>query len=497
MLYLLGINRYDPKDIAPRVLESIQHSNIIFGEHKEAAEAFMDMVGIDYSNKEVYEVNAQNEGEYTRWAVKQVRLGKSIAFLTGDGYPVITDPGYRLVNTFIQNGEELRVYPQVSAIISSIILSGYLGASNETFFYGGMIDFMSDKMKLEALTSKDIMSIYLFQGTYPALTNLEEIYGPHRDVAICIDMGHDTQRVLHSKVGYLQTVIPGDYKYVTFVIAPKDRELFFDLSKMPHNFSDKNRLKEIGLEQRTDYIHNSFNFRCDEFSKDHKNKMHVLFSGCSNTWAQAIDEDMGWAMQMYDRLAQDYNISGYYNLGIPGASISEICKNAMNYCQIFGKPDIIFLNLPDSNREAMKVGDITHTNEYTAEEKQALADREYERLEGYCKLHGITLITFSWTDTMLKSGGNVLETLKKMLRRESDVSISNKFNTYIHFNNNDFKKYVVEYFVDNINDPDADVARDADHPGHAIHWAWYNCLYEAFTQNPSYLDRVQGYKKIQ
>jgi 16S rRNA (cytidine1402-2'-O)-methyltransferase len=498
MLHLLGINRYDPKDIAPRVIETLVNSHIIFGEHEDAAKEFMKMVGVDYSNKEVYEVNASNEGKYSRWAVEQVRLGKDIAFLTGDGYPVITDPGYVLVNTFIQNGEELRVYPQVSAIASSVILSGYLGANNETFFYGGMLDFMTDKMKLEAKKSEDVLGIYLFQGTYHKIPNLIDIYGPERDAVICIDMGHDTQKIIRTKVGLLFAELSSGYTYATFVVAPRDRESFFNIAKMPNNVLERGNLKKIGEQQKTNYIHNSSNFRCDEFRKDHDKGLHILFSGCSNTWPQAIDEDKGWAKQIYNKLNKEYNLNGYYNLAIPGASISEICQNVMSYCQVYGKPNVIFLNLPDANREAKIPGDLSHKNEYTSFEKQEYADKEYERLQGYCSVNNILLITFSWTDTMLKPGGHVIAALEYLLGRpQKHVSISKDFNTYKKFDINDFKNYVVEYFKNNPDDHDADVARDADHPGHAVHWAWYNCLYEMFTKNPEYLGQIESYKKVQ
>jgi 16S rRNA C1402 (ribose-2'-O) methylase RsmI len=498
MLYLLGINRYDPKDTAPRVIETLQHSEIIFGEHEEAAKCFMDMVGVDYSNKEVYEVNSQNEHLYSRWAVDQVRHGKSIAYLTGDGYPIITDPGYKVVNAFIQNGEDIRVYPQVSAIVSSIILSGYLGANNETFFYGGMIDFMNDKMKLEAMSSKETVAVYLFQGTTEALRKLEDIYGPQRDVAICIDMGHDTQKVIHTKVGLIyHNAYLKDATYITFVISPRSRENFFNMSKMPNNLRELGNLKKIGEEQRTSYIHNSLNFRCDELQHYHNEKMHILFSGCSNTWPQAIDEDRGWAKQIYNKLSESYNTSGYYNLAIPGSSISEICQNVLSYCQLYSKPDIIFLNLPDINREAKKVGDIFHNDEYTTPEKQAYADKEYERLEGYCSANNIQLITFSWTETMIESGGHVVAMLKQLLSKDHKaVSISNKFKSYRHFDKETFKDNVIKYFENNQNDPDANVARDQDHPGHAIHWAWYTCLYELLEKDPNCLNSLQKYKKV-
>ena len=500
MLYLLGINRYDPKDTAPRVIEALQNSSIIFGEHEEAAKSFMDMVGIDYSNKDIYEVTAQNEHLYARWAVDQVRSGKSISYLTGDGYPVITDPGYRIVNTFIKNGEGIRVYPQVSAIISSMILSGYLGATNETFFYGGMLDFMSDKMKLEAMASSSTAAVYLYQRTRPSLKHLEDIYGVQRDVAICIDMGHDTQRIIYTKIGLLfHSPIPEDAIYVTFVISPRDREIFFNTKKMPNNEVGNNTLKEIGIQQNTNYIHNTANFRCDEFTKDHNGKLHLLFSGCSNTWPQAIDEDMGWAKRTYNKLSEIYNVSGYYNLGIPGASISEICQNVMSYCQIYGKPNIIFLNLPDAMREARKVGQTDHTEEYTDDEKREYADLEYKKLEGYCKVNKIFLITFSWTDGITTHGGNIIQRMVDFFAGKDHgktFSISRDFQTYIEINKKKFQEYVLEYFKNNPNDPDADVARDSDHPGHAVHWAWYNFVYETFKSNPWYAENIEGYKKI-
>ena len=105
----------------------------------------------------------------------------------------------------------------------------------------------------------------------------------------------------------------------------------------------------LGKEINPDLKHNSNNFRCEEFKKNHKDT-HILFSGCSVTYGQGLLEDEIWAKKLYNKIKQEIPVSGFFNLGVVGIGICDIVANIFKYIDNFGKPDLIFILLPPIQR---------------------------------------------------------------------------------------------------------------------------------------------------
>lgn len=108
-------------------------------------------------------------------------------------------------------------------------------------------------------------------------------------------------------------------------------------------------LNSLGLPIEDFYRLNSYGYRSDDFLKNHLG-LHVLFAGCSITFGDSIPEEYSWARKVFNMLSDIYQISGYYNIGSPGSGLQEISALVEEYCDQFGVPDVLFLNLPGLDR---------------------------------------------------------------------------------------------------------------------------------------------------
>lgn len=97
------------------------------------------------------------------------------------------------------------------------------------------------------------------------------------------------------------------------------------------------------------YKYNSDSFRSEEFTSKHTG-MHVLFAGCSSTAGTACKYEDVWAKLVYDEISKTKKISGYFNLGLAGASVDAVYKNILIYISKYSKPDLICMILPDPYR---------------------------------------------------------------------------------------------------------------------------------------------------
>lgn len=216
---------------------------------------------------------------------------------------------------------------------------------------------------------------------------------------------------------------------------------------------------------------NSKNFRCDEFTSEHKG-LHILFSGCSVTFGDGLLEDETWAKDLYNKIKKDHEVSGYFNLGVSGSNIFDVITNIFRYITEFEKPDVIFISLPSIRRYVFHKDETTgfsnlHNSVYvdgSGDEYSEVARLQSFQylfaLEVFCKLQNIKLYCFTYD----------------IARRYSPMDLD----SYFEIDINDITKFISEYCIDNPSDEFAIKARDNSHYGTAYHKYWSNFCYNLY-----------------
>jgi len=263
----------------------------------------------------------------------------------------------------------------------------------------------------------------------------------------------------------------------------KDVEFWHEINSFTENLLLKNIVTEDGSEY---FKKNSLNFRCDEFTTTHKEK-HVLFSGCSNTYGVGLKKEETWPYKVYNKINKIEECSGYFNIAESGNSIYKIVLDIFKYCKTFGKPDIIFINLPDQYRffdfNENKYVAIKYTNKNFFNFIKLLNYNIYFMLEEYCSSNNIQLFTFSWS------------------YREKNRLTLNNFNLENDSTNEVFKEYNLKsfYYIDikemynqlfllqeSSKIPDIvsyNRSRDDSHFGIGYHVFWSDFIFNKYLNN--------------
>ena len=100
------------------------------------------------------------------------------------------------------------------------------------------------------------------------------------------------------------------------------------------------------------YKLNNFLFRSRHFEKLNLNNTNILFGGCSQTFGEGLPEEYVWTNMLIKKLKKEntFNNITDYNIGMTGDSIDLCIKNVIGFIEEFGKPNHIFLCLPDIGR---------------------------------------------------------------------------------------------------------------------------------------------------
>jgi hypothetical protein len=234
---------------------------------------------------------------------------------------------------------------------------------------------------------------------------------------------------------------------------------------------------------------NKNGYRCDEFINQHSGK-HVLFAGDSNTYGYGLLKEETWAYKLYKKLSEKSLLSGYFNIGEPGIGIPQTVFNIILYCEKYGKPDVIFLNLTVQSRlvkydKRDKKYYNTFTSDENVEDHILYNYQYYFMLEKYCLANNIKLYSFSWQTITQPTLVAYLTDKKVNLDAPptNEIFYNFNFDSFYKMNPKGLKKRVRENY--NVEDPYFITARDDAHPGTGFHNVWCNFIYEIYlNDNP-------------
>jgi 16S rRNA (cytidine1402-2'-O)-methyltransferase len=129
MLYLVATPIGNLGDITLRAIETLKSVDIVASEDTRKTGHLLQHLGIKKPQISFHEYNEQRAAQKI---LAMLAEGKSVALVTNAGTPGISDPGYTLVRSAIENGIAMTMIPGANAVIMALVLSG-LPAHSFTF----------------------------------------------------------------------------------------------------------------------------------------------------------------------------------------------------------------------------------------------------------------------------------------------------------------------------------------------------------------------------
>jgi 16S rRNA (cytidine1402-2'-O)-methyltransferase len=164
------------KDISLRAIETLQLVDAILCEDTRVTRKLLQRYNI---RKPLFVYNDNVAQASIPRIIKSILFeDKSYALVTDAGTPLISDPGYKLVQACIENNIIYTVNPGASSILSALILSGM---QSNKFFFAGFVC----QNTLESLSNIDSTMIFFEspQKLSPTLKMMKVAF-PNRSVAI-------------------------------------------------------------------------------------------------------------------------------------------------------------------------------------------------------------------------------------------------------------------------------------------------------------------------
>jgi 16S rRNA (cytidine1402-2'-O)-methyltransferase len=169
------------EDVTLRVLSALRDADVIACEDTRRTRTLLERYGVQASLVSYHE---HNERERTAELVERMRAGAVVALVSDAGMPLVSDPGYVLVQGCVAAGLEVEVLPGPSAALAALVASA-LPADAWRF-----VGFLPRKRGalLEVLASPEtVVAFESPKRVAASLAVLAEV-DPSRPVALCREL---------------------------------------------------------------------------------------------------------------------------------------------------------------------------------------------------------------------------------------------------------------------------------------------------------------------
>jgi 16S rRNA (cytidine1402-2'-O)-methyltransferase len=148
-LYLVATPIGNLADITIRALETLAAAEILACEDTRVTRVLLDRYAIRQRPTPYHEHNADEAGPRLIAALSE---GKSVALVSDAGTPLVSDPGYRLVERALEAGIKVVPIPGASAVLAALTASGL---PSDAFLFAGFLPAKAGqrRSRLEELRS--------------------------------------------------------------------------------------------------------------------------------------------------------------------------------------------------------------------------------------------------------------------------------------------------------------------------------------------------------
>lgn len=257
LLYLIATPIGNLKEISERALETIKEMDIIAAEDTRNTFSLLSHYGI---KKDLFSLREHNEIEASNHLISLLKQGKKIAYVSDAGYPGISDPGYLLVRTALENDINVSTISGSSAFINALVASGL--PTDHFYFYG----FLSKKgnearRALENLKNREETLIF-YESPHQIKETIDLLYETlgNREVTLARELTKINEEYIRGSLEELTKVDPSSIKgeIVIIVSGASQKELEISDEKIIERINyylDKGVSKKAVIEIIVDELH--------------------------------------------------------------------------------------------------------------------------------------------------------------------------------------------------------------------------------------------------
>jgi 16S rRNA (cytidine1402-2'-O)-methyltransferase len=190
------------RDITLRALDVLASVDVIAAEDTRTLRHLMDIHGVALAGRPLVAYHDHNGAQVRPRLLRALAEGKSLAYASEAGTPLVADPGYQLARAAIAAGHGVFSVPGPSAVLAALTVAGL---PSDRFLFAGFAPNTAAARRKWLAQLADVPATLVFYESPnrvgQMLSDLRDIAGTERRAAVCREL---TKRFEEVRRGTLQ-----------------------------------------------------------------------------------------------------------------------------------------------------------------------------------------------------------------------------------------------------------------------------------------------------
>ncbi len=253
-LYLIPTPVGNMEDITLRAIHTLEMVDFLLCEDTRVTSELLHKLNI---KKKLIHSDDHNEDSLKEMVLSKLQEGNNIGLVTDRGTPIISDPGYKIVEYVTSHSFNVISLPGPTAFVPALTMSGINPAP---FLFYGFLNSKDSKRKKELETLKKLpYTIILYEAPHriqDMLTSLFEVFG-NRKIALCREISKKYEEAIRGTItDVLEVVDSIKGEMVVVVEGNLEQEDYSSMTILEHirlyledGMSEKEAIKKVAVER--------------------------------------------------------------------------------------------------------------------------------------------------------------------------------------------------------------------------------------------------------
>jgi 16S rRNA (cytidine1402-2'-O)-methyltransferase len=184
-LYLIPTPIGNLEDMTLRSIRVLKEVDVIFAEDTRTSGQLLKHFDI---SKPLFAHHAHNEHVGVAGVIKLLKEGKVVGLISDAGTPGISDPGFLLVKTCVEQCIEVETLPGATALIPALVNSGF---PLDRFVFEGFLPHKKGRQTRWKVIAEEERTTVLYESPhrlYKALEQIIEFIGADRPIMVAREL---------------------------------------------------------------------------------------------------------------------------------------------------------------------------------------------------------------------------------------------------------------------------------------------------------------------
>ncbi|WP_170350580.1 MULTISPECIES: 16S rRNA (cytidine(1402)-2'-O)-methyltransferase [Ruegeria] len=209
-LYFVATPIGTARDITLRALDVLASADVIAAEDTRSLRRLMEIHGVPLEGRRILAYHDHSGAGARGKILDALAEGKSVAYASEAGMPLIADPGYDLGRQAAEAGHMVTCAPGPSAALMALTLAGL---PTDAFFFAGFLPNATGARRTRIEALRDIPGTLVFyespKRVAACLSDLAEVLGGDRQAAMCRELTKKFEEIRRGSLGELATALQG------------------------------------------------------------------------------------------------------------------------------------------------------------------------------------------------------------------------------------------------------------------------------------------------